>query len=60
MAATISAVSRRLRTMIAVLELAFCEIGKNTAASGSSLRRKYFPSATVPTIWIDTPSLFLK
>jgi hypothetical protein len=44
----------------AVLVFATCETGKNAAGCGSSPSVKYFPSATTPTIWTDTPSRFLK
>jgi hypothetical protein len=52
--------SGRIRTMIDVLVFATCEIGKNAVASGSSVSEKYFPSATMPTIWIGWPELLLE
>ncbi len=42
MVATISAVSRRVRTISAVLVFAFCEIGKKAAASRIFAQRKVF------------------
>ena len=48
------------RTMSVVVLLGCCEIGKNAAAVGSSLSDMYFPSATMPTIWICWPERVLE
>ena len=60
LACAASGKSGRNRTMSDVFVVALCVIGKNTAASGSSLSEKYFPSATTPTIRIERPDRFLK
>ena len=52
--------SGRIRTTNEVCPVASCVMGKNATGSGFSVREKYFPSATTPTICTAWPSLFLK
>ncbi len=65
MVAAISAVatpvgSGLVRTTSDVFVVGRCEIGKYAAALGVSLIRNILPSAMMPTIWMETPELFLK